>query len=122
MHDVSHASSSGKDLVKDPCSATQVQSSEPGELCSEFGRAAQVPTVSVLGLGRFVGFGGSYAQSRSVYLETQLEHGLARSQRYFLLLQGRHETVERARVVFCCASTSRLLSAMMVIVMEETFR
>jgi hypothetical protein len=66
--------------------------------------------------------GGSYTQSSSARREMQLEHALARSQRCFLLLQGRHETVDRARVAFFGASEALVSFAVTVITTTENFR
>jgi hypothetical protein len=65
--------------------------------------------------------GGSYTQSSSARREMQLEHALARSQRCFLLLQGRHEIVDRARVAFFGASETLVSFAVTVITTTENF-
>ena len=65
--------------------------------------------------------GGSYTQSSSACREIQLEHGVARSQRCFLLLQDKHETVDRARVAFLGVSEALLSFAIMVITTAENF-
>jgi hypothetical protein len=65
--------------------------------------------------------GGSYTQSISACREIQLEHGVARSQRCFLLLQARHETVDRARVAFFGASETLVSFAITLITTPENF-
>src|SRR4051812_20202684 len=64
-------------------------------------------------------FGGSYTQPSSACREIQLEHGVARSQRCFLLLQGKHETVDRARVSLLGASETLVSFAITVITAVE---
>jgi hypothetical protein len=65
--------------------------------------------------------GGSYTQSSSARREIQLEHGVVRSQRCFLLLQGKHETVDRARVAFLGASETLVSLAIVVITTTKNF-
>jgi hypothetical protein len=65
--------------------------------------------------------GGSYTQSSSACREIQFEHGAARSQRCFLPLQGRHETMDRARVAFVGVSETSVSFVITFITAIENF-